>query len=273
MDMIGKAIDEIRFTIPREVLQLAYGEPPTYYQRGAPISVDEQIRRKTIQARVLVDASIIGGEIIPLPMESIPVQLMEDGALIYTVPPEMVNFRTIMSILSVNLISYGQSAVVGQAGAINPVRSTGTEIIGMAQKVMNSHSSIPMVSVSDCELIGHNVIRIRNGGMAARPQHMRVLVENDERLANISIRNALSFAKLCILATKSYIYTRLQIALDRGYLENGQEIGAVKGYIDSLSDAEENYQTWLKEEWAGVALMADHEFHQTLMKMQIGLNF
>ena len=50
MDMINKAIADAKFTIPREVLRLAY--MPRQNWREAPLSLDEQIRRKTIYAFV-----------------------------------------------------------------------------------------------------------------------------------------------------------------------------------------------------------------------------
>ena len=59
------------------------------------------------------------------------------------------------------------------------------------------------------------------------------------------------------------------IALDRGYLERGQELGVIKSYIDGLSDAEENYQTYLREEWGAVNTINDRLTYEDLLRIQI----
>jgi hypothetical protein len=59
------------------------------------------------------------------------------------------------------------------------------------------------------------------------------------------------------------------LTLERGYLEHGQELGAVKNYVDGLSDAEENYQTYLEENWAAISVMNDRPLYDDLLKMQL----
>jgi len=266
MDLITKAITEIKFTIPRAVLKLAYSDRQDF--RTAPISLDEQIRRKTIMARVLVDADIVGGDTIIVDLAGIAPKLVDEFNYVFEIPPERVNYRTILTALSVNYMNTNQlvgSLVPGYSNAVN----SGSDITHAAQRAMDSRSSIPIVSNADCLMVGHNTVMIRNHMRTAAVVQLRCAVTNDERLSNISIRSAPDFSKLCILAVKSFIYNELLIAIDRGYLERGQELGAVRSYIDGLSDAEEMYQTFLREQWGAVSVMNDRLSFEDLLHMQL----
>ena len=52
------------------------------------------------------------------------------------------------------------------------------------------------------------------------------------------------------------------IQIDRGYLESGMELGAVKAYVETLSDSETMYQTYLNEVMRSVFVMNDQTEHQ-----------
>lgn len=266
MDLITKSLQELQWTIPREVLKLAYMDKIDF--RTAPISLEEQIRRKTIMARVYVDTNIAGGETIIVDLKGIGPKLVDEFNYIFEVPPERVNHRTILTALSVNYMNTNQlvgSLVPGYSNAVN----SGSDVTHASQRAMDSRSSIPIVSNSDCLMVGHNVVMVRNHMRTAAVVQLRCVVTNDERLSNISIRSAPMFSKLCQLAVKSFIYNEMVIKLDRGYLDRGQELGSIKAYIDNLADAEEMYQTYLTEQWGAVGIMNDRLTVDDLMHIQL----
>ena len=57
MNAIKKALDELKFRIPREILNQIFTEKNFSY-RTTPISVDEQVLSQVIKPRVLVDCNL-----------------------------------------------------------------------------------------------------------------------------------------------------------------------------------------------------------------------
>lgn len=267
MDLITKSIDEIKFRVPHEILKLAYMEKKDF--RAAPISLDESIRRKTIMARVLVDANIVGGETIYIDLKGISPLQIDQYNYIFEIPPARTNHRTILSALSVAYMAYNSVANNYLPGTSASTPNYINDVSSAGHRAMDSRSNIPIVSNAECIMVGHNTVMIRNHLITSSVVQLKCVVCNDERLSNISIRSAPQFSKLCELAVKSFIYNELLIKIDRGYLDRGQELGVVKSYIDGLSDAEENYQTYLREEWGVVATVNDRLVFEDLLRIQL----
>lgn len=268
MDLISKAISEICFTIPREILKLAYLGKQDW--RAAPISLDEQIRFKTIVSRVLVDSNIVGGQTIDVSLAGLTPVSVDLDNYVFEVPSSRLNNRTIMTALSVNYMAYmGTASNIGANGVTNNMLGYASDVATAARRAMDSRSSIPNVATSECVVVGHNTIMVRNFVRTAAVQSLRCRVTNDERLSNISVKSALDFSRLCIFAAKSFIYNELIIKLDKGYLKGGQELSSIKSYVDGLSDAEENYQTFLEEKWGGISTINDRIVVNDLIKLQI----
>ena len=59
------------------------------------------------------------------------------------------------------------------------------------------------------------------------------------------------------------------IKIDQAYLTGGQELGAFKNYVENLSDAEENYQTYLKEVMQKVFFMNDSSNYNRFIALQM----
>ncbi len=266
MDLIAKSLAELRFRIPNEILKMAYQENVFGM---APISLDEQIRRKTIQARVIVDTNIAGGETILVDLNGLQPQMVDRYNYIFDIPGERVNYRTILTALSVNYMAYNSVMNNYMPGTSSSTPNYINDVSSAAHRAMDSRSNIPIVSNAECTVVGHNTIMIRNHLVTAAVVQLRCVVCNDERLNNISIRNAPEFSKLCELAVKSYIYNTLLVKLDKGYLERGQELGVIKSYVDGLADAEENYQTYLRETWGAVGIMNDRLTYENLLHIQM----
>lgn len=267
MDLITKAIDELKFRIPREILKMAYSEKKDF--REAPISLDEQIRRKTIMARVLVDANIVGGETVYIDLKGLTPLQIDQYNYVFEIPPSRTNHRTILSALNVAYMAYNSVANNYLPGTSASTPNFINDVGSAAHRAMDSRSNIPNVSNAECVVVGHNTIMVRNHLVTSSVVQLKCVVCNDERLSNISIRSAPAFSKLCELAVKSYIYNELLIKIDRGFLDRGQELGVVKSYIDGLSDAEENYQTYLREEWGVVATVNDRLVFEDLLRIQL----
>jgi len=141
MDLITKAIDEIKFSIPREILKLAYQDRENF--RAAPISLDEQIRRKTLMARVIVDTNIAGGDTIIVDLVGLAAQKLDQYNYIYEIPPKLVNFRTILTALSINYMTYNASMNTSLQNMASGTPSGLTSLQSAAHRAFDSRSNIP----------------------------------------------------------------------------------------------------------------------------------
>src|SRR5574343_1842064 len=268
MNPISKAMDEAKFTIPLEVLKEAFKDDrPTW--RRAPISLDEMILSKVIRPRVLVDCNLVGGQMVLVPLEGLTPDFVDNFNLVYHIPKDRTNNRSIISVASVSYMPYASaynSAGLGY-GAVSPLSMN--EVANAAQRVADSVSGVPPISNANAELIGENTVLIKDQFRVTSAYILRCLLANEEQLNNISPRSYPNFAKLCGLAIKSFIYRTLLIRIDQAYLQGGQELGAMKSYVESLSDSEEMYQTYLNEIWRPTAFMNDQQSYTRYIKLQI----
>ena len=266
MDIINYAIREIMFTIPREVLRMVY--MPKENWRRPPTNLEEQIRAITINARVLPACDIVGGDTIYVEIGDLPAIHLDLFNYIYEIPPERLNNRTILTVKNMKYM-----AMTSLSNSYLPGTSPNTpnyvnDVSSAAARAMDSRSNIPIVSNAEAIVVGHNTVMVKNHLITAAVQQMEVIVTNDANLSNISVRSALDFAKLCKYAVESYIYKELRIQGSRGFIEHGVEIDAIKSYVDTLSDSEENFQTFLREVWAGVSTMNDRVTYDDLLRIQ-----
>jgi hypothetical protein len=272
MNAITKAIEEIHYSIPIEVLYAGFtvDEPPELVNFT---SLSEKIRSKCIKSRVLVDANIVGGVHVIVPISSVAPSFWAEYYTVYKIPSDLINNREIVSALNLVFIPYNQT--VGPNMAVNSINSITIygnyqpATVSVADRIGTAQQDIGILTNTHIELIGHNTVAIYQNYMALVNYGLRCLVSNDEDLNNISPRSYKAFAKLAILAVKSYIYNKLVVKLNMGYLHGGQELGQFKAIIDSYEGAEEEYNRVLKEEWMAVAAMNDTANYQRILKTMI----
>lgn len=269
MDLITKAIQDVKYAIPREILRMAYMENRISQYVPIPTSLENAIRDKTILPRVVVDTDIVGGQTIIISLNGITPKAIDDHNYIFEIPPDRTDNRTIISVLAINYFRSENLPAYQFNSAPGIAPTMGSELSMSAQRAMNSRGSIPIVSTAECTVVGHNVLMVRNHLKSAAMTQVRCRVENDQNLANLPITVAPMFSKLCTFAVKAYIYNELIVKLDRGHIDRGHELGSIKSIIDSYSDAEENYRTCRDEEWGAVATMCDTLVYRDLLTMMI----
>lgn len=269
MSALKKAVDEMKFRIPIQVLQLAFQDEKPNWRR-APISLDERILNAVIKPRVLVDSNLLGGQTIMLSLAGLNPSYIDTYTVIYEIPAERLAFRTLISVLSVGYMPYNTTfnSLGGGSGIINP--NSLSDLSTVANRVADSFSSVPVVSNASVEIVGTNTIMLRDQLRVTNAYLLNCIVENEENLNNINVRSWLTFADLCEHAVKSYIYNKLIIQIDNAYLSGGQELGSVKSYVDTLSDSEQNYRTFLYERWRPCMMMNDAPAHRKFIKLQLG---
>jgi len=264
LNIIDKAIDDAMFVIPEEILDLVFRRD-NRWKRATPISVREAIMQDVMRPRVLVDANIVGGKETVISLLGLDPFYTDDHCSVYKVPEERLNFKTILSVHSVGFVNVAVGSAMSYSGTSSLVYQGQSEMLPLANQVMDAAGSIPDVATARAELVDENTFvvydRMRNNFIF----NARVVLCNNDDLSNIHIRSAPKFSKLAEYAIKAHIYKKLQIRLNRNQLEMGQDLPAIKDYVDSLSDSNENYQTYLSEVWQKVAFMNDRRAFRRFM--------
>jgi hypothetical protein len=268
MNILTKALDNIKFSIPYEVLRAVFRDDVANW-RQAPVSLDTIIMNKVIKPRVLVDANLVGGTQAVIPLDGLNCTYVDNYSFMYVIPPERCTNREIVSVLSVGYLPYAGAFGFGGINQVMPSMGTMNDFAQAGQQLMDSHSNMPSISTATAELVGYNTVLIRDSQRITASYTLRCILANDSNLNNINPRSHIAFANLCVLAVKSFIYNTMIIKMDQAYLSGGQELGAFKNYVESLSDSEEMYNTYLRETWRVTAFHNDQASFERFIRIQI----
>jgi hypothetical protein len=225
---------------------------------------------------VLQDCDLVGGTQVIIPLAGLPQESPDSITTIIRIPKALTQGRSIMSVLHVSYLNSAQVGGLGgysglYAGNGNSYKES-TELNTLMTGMMTAVDKIPITSTATVQLIAENVIMLKDGMHLNDGCFLRCIIANDENLANIHPRSYPAFSKLVEYAIKSYIYNSLVINVDMAELQGGYQLGAFKAILDTYSDAEQNYQDYLRDKWTKVALMNDQLSYRRLIKMTVGGN-
>lgn len=267
MNPIVKSLDEIKFRIPKEILNQVFRDK-SFHFRATPISIDEQILSKVIRSRVLVDCNLVGGTETILALDGVPFERVDTYVTVYHIPKDLTQGRSIMSVLSVSYMTPGMMAMAPAMQGFNPGSVTAPLMAGQA--MMDAMSHLPICSTAKAQLIGENTVMIRDIAPPVGYSYIRCILANDENMSHIQMRSITPFCKLVELACKSFIYNEYIVTLDQGQLYGGHDLGKIKEIIESYSEAEEQYQEFLTQKWQAISFMNDRESFERFTKLMIG---
>lgn len=269
MSAISKALDEVKFRIPKQLLELVFVQRSDVWGntnwKNYLTSIDECILSTVVRPRVLVDCNLVGGIEIYIPLERVPFERTNDYTTVYRIPKKLTQGRSIISALNVSYSDPTRISGYGIAASQN-----NSAMLQLGSAIMDAQAHVPYTSTAQVQLIGENVVMIRDSAIMPANIYLRAIIENDEGMNHIQLRSYHAFADLVVRAVKAYIYNEYIIRLDMGELIAGQNLGKIRDIVESYADAEELYQTYLRETWAKVALMNDKESWTRLIRMQLG---
>ncbi len=257
MNPITKAMSEIRFNIPMEILNIAFNN------NNSIVSLDEQIMAKVLRPRVLVDCNLVGGVEKLVSLSNAVVKFMNGYSAVYTISKSALDDRPIVSILSYLPGVLNQSSLYAQN------YGDGNAVLAAGSRVMAGYSSDAPVPTTDMELLGDNIVLIKYRQFPNVPGMLRLVLANTTNMENINPRSYLVFSALCVLAVKAFIYNTLYIQLNKAYLYGGSELGNVQEYVDGLSDSSELYSDFLETKWRKVSFMNDDESYSRFLRSMI----
>lgn len=264
MGPLSKCIDEVKFRIPRAILEAVFIKRAQHW-RLTPASLDEHILNEVVRPRVLVDCNLVGGTEVFIPLDGVPLERGNDYTTVYRIPKDKTQGRSIMSVLNITFSDPTKVSSYGvAAGAHNSI------MMQAGQAVMDAMGSMPVTSTAYVQLIGENVVMVRDTVVLPANIYLRCLLENDENMSHLQLKSYRDFSKLVEYAVKAYIYNEYVIPMDMGELYGGQALGRFKEIIDSYADAEELYQDFLRDKWQKISLMNDREQHTRFLRLMMG---
>lgn len=271
MDLITVALDRVKFEIPREVLRYTFS--PTRYDPtkdgfirdySTGVSNDTVIRRQVIEARVLVDMDLCSGVEIFVPLNSAEVERVDNWTMIYRVPKELTQGRSITEVYGVG---YGQGHALGHTGVVSADRSPVMEAV---QGVIQSNIPWTQLQTAYCTLVADNTVMVTNMARIPGIAYLRCQVGHDPNLNNIPKYYADAFTEMVILAVKAYIYNRTIIELDEGAIRGGASLGRIREIVDSYADANTMYKEYMRDMWRKKGVMANKDQHRRLLRYVVG---
>lgn len=265
MNAIQKALDEVKFRVPRQILDQVFMTINKRAWQRQPVSLDEWMMREVVRPRVLIDCNLVGGTEAFISLDGCLLERGDDFTTIYRIPKEKTQGRTIMSVLN---ITFTDPTRLTNIGSTNTQGSS--MMLRLAEGMMDAHGAMPIVSSARVQLIAENTIMVRDNTFLPANCYVRVILANDENMSHIQLRSYHHFAKLVELAVKSFIYNNMRIEMAEAMLSGGQALGVINEAINEFSDSEELYQTYLREKWTKVAMMNDQESWSRHIRRLVG---
>lgn len=261
---ITKSIDEVKFRIPRQILETVFTQRSINWKQR-PTPMEEQIMSLVVRPRVLIDCNLVGGTEIFVSLEGLQPERPEDFISVYNIPKTLTQNRSILSVLN---ISFNDPTRIAGYQAVAQHQATAMLQAGSA--VMDAHSPMPMTSTAQVQLIGENVVMVRDTVILPANVFLRCRIANDENMSHLQLRSYRAFARLVELAVKSFIYQQYVVEMDMGQIKGGVMIGKFKEVVESYADSEELYQTYLTEKWEKISFMNDQETYTRFLRLGLG---
>ncbi len=269
MNAIQYALNQIRYDIPHQLLDLTFGYQsiaPRQTQWHQPVdhqSVDATIRDRVIEGRVNEDCNLYGGTEVAIDLTNIPHESPTPSVRIFRIPYEKTAGLRIVSVRHLTYMHFH-----GISGYNHGV---GDQRLSALQTMYRAAASMPIVSSANCQLMGDNVVVVRDDMMHTTNQLTLIcLVENEASMNNINPGLFQLYSQMVTLAVKAYIYTNLDIQIDRGYLVGGMNLGRIREIVDSYSDANDMYRELLTTRWQRGSFTNDRPRMHTYIKSMIG---
>ena len=153
MNPIQKAITDIKFHIPTEILTLAFTKSISASQLVQP-TIDEQIESVVIRPKVLSDLNLVGGQTVLIPVDKCGQEIINyhdrRWVMIVYIPFEMTEGKHILMPLSLTFAYKTLNQAIPISGGNSALR-----VANAAFDFIDTN--IPVYSTSNLELIGPNI--------------------------------------------------------------------------------------------------------------------
>lgn len=266
MTAVAKALEEIKFQIPVEVLNIGFKhEVDAMSSRNIATSTDDRILTNVIRKRVLVDCNLVGGIPATIPVEYCNILQTNPDEFVIDVPKTLTSGKSIVNVLSlVANMNYVGASVVPM-----PVYDT-SPILSSATTMYNSMKTVNLIQTSRLELIGENTVIVQEPHLMIFNAFLKVNLEYDDNMSNLNARFIRGFSKACVLATKAWLYNKLLVIIDQSRIYAGHDLSVITDVINSYSDAEEQYQEYIDTTLKKLLMMSNKDTMTRMVSSMIG---
>lgn len=262
MNTVQMAINRVTRVIPKRILEDTF-LPPIGYRRMRPKSVEQYIREEVILKRVLPDCNLENGVYTKIPLSAAILQQQDVNGSVYYFPKSATGGRSIITALD---LEYG----IGQTSYYNTT-TCGVSPINLATQALNNATAgAQITSNTRVDLIGENTILVVDSAFSAGAYSLVCILDNDEELSTIRPKSIPIFIQLIVLATKSYIYNKMNLEVNTAQLQGGVELGRYREIIDSYADSEELYNQMLDEKIGKMFYMNDGDNMTKHIRLMLG---
>jgi len=254
MNVISKILDEIKFTIPIEILNIVFSSDKLYGNNNS--SIDNNILTTVLRPRLFIDLDIASHETIMINFLDCEILHSDLISTVIKVPNRLLNGRKIISPMALMVGYMDQSTNEGNYGYNS---STGNSILDQSLIVMDSINNNVTNELTEMELIADNTILVRRGMLVNVPMTLTLVISNDANLSNINVKVYKKLATMAVLCVKSYIRNNLIVKLNKGALYGGHDLDVINRIVDQYESSEEEYQTYYNEVWKKVSFMQNEK--------------
>lgn len=263
MSAIDNAIADIYFEIPIEILKAAFlGDRQLYTSTGTRqvfnTSLNDVIRNKVFDAKVLKDCDLLGGQEQIIPLYNTELWKPDNFTTVFRVDQQKTRGLRITEILSI-MYGYPDALYGSPAGGIGVYtgslnQNAQQSAVGMMTTTMlQSYAPATEIQLVNCDIVGFNTIAIYETQIITNQLTLRCRLSNDAELNNIKNNSWPQFSELAMFACKAFIYKELTIKMDQGQLQGGIELGAFREIVQGYADAAQNYKDFFRDRWQRVA--------------------
>lgn len=258
------AMTRVEHTIPLDVLRNGFKSKMA--EAAYRITLNQAIETTVIRGRVLKDANLIAGQFKKIVLQlgwivdTTPIgsaMMPNIQATLYRIPPEA---RDNMPLVDVSSVLHPGIMVGGQQ-IVTP--ASGTTMAAMGMAILNSHTNADASFRPTPVLLSGDIVKLIPFQYNPIEWVLECRVCHDNQFTSLSTTQADVLADWIVEAVKAYIYKELIVQLDRGFVEGGAELGAIKTIVESYQDSATRYLE-LKDKFQGAAVMSPERLDRIL---------
>lgn len=255
---IQYAVDRIRHTIPRDLIEDAFGQAALTrhwgdkrFNASVPVSIEARIISEVIDGRVRQDSDLTGAKMIDVPMREVDMRQYDNWTWVIRISDDSLGGCRATQFLGIYIVE------TSYLSGVSFPWSGQNQLTQGAHGIAAAAGSIPSISSENGHIIGHNTLEINDMNVVRNAGMIRLKVDSDPSMSHLNPSAYPRWADICVLACKAYIYNELVIRTGRGKLESGYDLGVYKDILDEYRDAEESYQDLLRSVWRRVSQLND----------------
>lgn len=274
MDPIRVSIMRTKAEIPRDILIQTF-MPQRYdpirqerfYDNTLPVAIDELIRTTVIDGRVAIDANLVSGTEVMIPLQlADSIERIDPWNIIYRFGLDSTGGRRITAVYEL-LYGVTQGMANGNFGAFD-VRAS--QMLQVGRDILKAAGGTTPVATAYIQLVGVNTVLVNDVNQLVGYGALRCQLTHEDNFNNLKPKYYHAFSELVVLATKAHVYNTLVIALDESMIRGGASIGRFREIVDQYADANQMYMEYLTTKWQKIATMNDTELMRKIMKISLG---